>query len=122
MQLTKDFVSLLQTTVTPTKVYPSASKSTALPAVVYSQRNGVRQMFYNGSYGLRETDFTVDIYAKTYGEAVVLKDALITTFHGLTGLMGTSMVGRSSISNTLESFEDNGEKIYRIIVEIKILD
>jgi hypothetical protein len=32
------------------------------------------------------------------------------------------MVSRCTVDNTLENFQDNGEKIYRIIIEITILD
>ena len=122
MQLTIDFVALLRATVAPTMVSHLVSQGTNLPAVVYSQRGGQRDLFYRGSYGLRETDFTVDLYASTYSEVVALRDNLTDTFHGFTGLMGTTMVGRASISNILESFEDKGGPIFRIIVDIKVLD
>lgn len=122
MQLTKDFASKLATTVSPTRAYPATSNSTDLPAVVYSGRGGVRQMFYNGSYGLRQTHFQVDVYTKTYTEAASLKDSIITAFHGFTGAMGSSTVGRSTVDNTLESFTDGSEKTYRIIIDITLLD
>ena len=122
MQLTIDFAAKLATATTPTRAYPAIAKTTSLPAVVYAGRGGIREAFYSGSYGLRETRFQVDVYAKTYGEAVTLKDSIITAFHGFTGVMGSSTVGKSTVDNTLESFNDNGEKIYRIIIEITILD
>ena len=122
MQLTKDFASKLATTVTPTKAFPAIAKTTSLPSVVYSGRGGIREAFYSGSYGLRETRFQVDVYAKTYTEVASLKDSIITAFHGFSGAMGSSMVSRCTVDNTLENFQDNGEKIYRIIIEITILD
>jgi hypothetical protein len=122
MQLTKDFASKLATAVTPTKAYPAIAKTTNLPAVVYSGRGGIREAFYSGSYGLRETRFQVDVYAKTYTQAATLKDSIITAFHGFSGAMGSSTVSRSTVDNTLENFSDNGEKIYRIIIEVTILD
>lgn len=122
MQLTKDFSTKLFAATTPTRVYPAVDKTTNLPSVVYSGRNGIRQPFYSGSYGLRETNFQVDVYAKTYGEAVTLKDSIITDFHGFSGTMGSTFISRSTVDNTIESFRDNGEKIYRIIIEITLLD
>ena len=122
MQLTKDFALKLATSVSPTKAYPAIAKTTNLPAVVYSGRGGIRETFYNGSYGLRATRFQVDLYAKTYTEVADLKDGIITDFHGFFGAMGSSMVSRCTVDNTLENFQDSGEKIFRIIVEITILD
>tara|TARA_R110000851_G_scaffold89315_1_gene194648 strand:- start:4236 stop:4604 length:369 start_codon:yes stop_codon:yes gene_type:complete len=122
MQLTKDFASKLATAATPTRAYPAIAKTTNLPAVVYSGRGGIREAFYSGSYGMRETRFQVDVYAKTYTEVATLKDSIITAFHGFTGAMGSSTVSRCTVDNTLESFSDSGEKIFRIIIEITILD
>lgn len=122
MQLTKDFAVMLAAATTPTRAYPAISKTTDLPAVVYSGRGGIREAFYSGSYGLRETRFQVDVYTKTYSEAATLKDSIITAFHGFSGDMGSSFVSRSTVDNTLESFSDNGEKIYRIILDITLLD
>lgn len=122
MQLTKDFAGRLSTAVSPTRAYPAVSKTTYLPAVVYSGRGGIREAFYSGSYGLRETRFQVDVYSKTYTEATDLKDAVIGAFHGFSGAMGASVVSRSTVDNTLENFTDDGEKIYRIIMDITILD
>ena len=122
MQLTKDFKAKLATATTPTKVYPAVAKTTDLPAVVYTGRNGIRELFYNGSYGMRTTNFQVDVYAKTYSEAVTLRDSIITAFHSFSGTMGSSTVSRSIVDNTIETFDDSGEKIYRIIIEISILD
>lgn len=122
MQLTKDFSTKLAAAVTPTLAYPAIARTTDLPAVVYSGRGGIREAFYSGSYGLRETRFQVDVYTKTYSEAATLKDSIITAFHGFSGAMGSSTVSRSTVDNTLENFSDNGEKIYRVIIDITLLD
>ena len=122
MQLTKDFAAKLATATSPTRAFPAISKTTALPAVVYSGRGGIREAFYSGSYGLRETHFQVDVYAKTYTEATTLKDSILAAFHGFSGAMGSSIVSRSTVDNTLENFTDDNEKIYRIILDITLLD
>jgi len=122
MQLTKDFAAKLATATSPTRAFPAISKTTALPAVVYSGRGGIREAFYSGSYGLRETRFQVDVYAKTYTEATTLKDSILAAFHGFSGAMGSSIVSRSTVDNTLENFTDDDEKIYRIILDITLLD
>lgn len=122
MQLTKDFAAKLATTVSPTRAYPTIARTTALPAVVYAGRGGIREAFYSGSYGLRETRFQVDVYTKTYSEAATLKDSIIGAFHGFSGVMGSSTVSRSTVDNTIENFSDSDEKIYRIIIEITLLD
>jgi len=122
MQLTKDFAAKLATATSPTRAFPAISKTTALPAVVYSGRGGIREAFYSGSYGLRETRFQVDVYSKTYTEASTLKDSILAAFHGFSGAMGSSVVSRSTVDNTLENFTDDDEKIYRIILDITLLD
>ena len=122
MQLTKDFAAKLATATSPTRASPAISKTTDLPAVVYSGRGGIRQAFYSGSFGLRETRFQVDVYSKTYTEASTLKDSILAAFHGFSGAMGSSIVSRSTVDNTLENFTDDDEKIYRIILDITLLD
>lgn len=122
MQLTKDFAARLAAAVAPTRAYPVVSKPTDLPAVVYSGRGGIREAFYNNSFGLRETRYQVDIYSKTYAEAADLRDAVLGAFHGFKGDMGASFVSRSTADNTLENFSDDGEKIYRIIIDLTLLD
>lgn len=122
MQLTKDFSTKLAAAVTPTLAYPAIARTTDLPAVVYSGRGGIREAFYSGSYGMRETRFQVDVYTKTYSEAATLKDSIIGAFHGFSGVMGSSTVSRSTVDNTIENFSDSGEKIYRIIIDITLLD
>lgn len=122
MQLTKDFAGRLSTAVSPTRAYPAISKTTDLPAVVYSGRGGIREAFYSGSYGLRETRFQVDVYSKSYSEATDLRDAIVGSFQGFSGFLGSSFVSKSIVDNTVELFEDAGEKIYRIIIDITLLD
>lgn len=122
MQLTQDFATKLATAVTPTRAYPAIARTTDLPAVVYSGRGGIRKAFYSGSYGMRETRFQVDVYTKTYSEAATLKDSIVAAFHGFTGAMGSSTVSRATVDNTIESFSDSGEKTYRIIIEITLID
>lgn len=122
MQLTKDFATKLATAVSPNKAFPSVVRNTDLPAVVYAGRGGIRDTFYKNSYGLRETNFQVDVYTKTYSEGATLKDSIVTDFHGFSGTMGSSLVSRSTVGNILETFDDNGEKTYRIIIEITLLD
>jgi len=122
MQLTKDFAAKLATATSPTRAYPAISKSTTLPAVVYSGRGGIREAFYSGSYGLRETRFQIDVYSKSYSGVSTLKDSIISAFHGFSGTIGSSFVSRSTVDSTLETFDDSGEKIYRVIIEITLLD
>jgi hypothetical protein len=122
MQLTKDFAAKLSAAVTPTRASPAVTSNTNLPAVVYSGRGGIREEFYTGSFGLRATRFQVDVYSKTYAEVVSLKDNVLAAFHGFTGAMGATNVSRCTVDNTLETFTDNDEKVYRIIIDLTILD
>lgn len=122
MQLTKDFAAKLATATSPTRAFPAIAKTTDLPAVVYSGRGGIRQTFYRNSFGLRETRYQVDVYSKTYTEATAIKDSIVAAFNGFSGTMGSSTVSRATVDNTLENFSDDGEKIYRIILDITLLD
>tara|TARA_R110002167_G_scaffold355884_1_gene570438 strand:+ start:290 stop:655 length:366 start_codon:yes stop_codon:yes gene_type:complete len=121
MQLTKDFASKLAVATSPTRAYPVVAKTTDLPAVVYAARGGAREAFYAGSFGLRSTRFQVDVYSKSYSEASTIKDSIITAFHGFTGIMGASTVGRVTVDNVLENFKDAGDT-YRFIIDITVLD
>lgn len=117
MSLITEFVDILQAAAPSAVVRPLISKDKALPAVTYSVRNGVRDLFYVGSYGLRTTGFDVSVYSKTYAEMQTLKNALISALHGT-----TEIGSRSIITNIFESYDDDPEEIYSAIITVEVAD
>ena len=125
LQLIEDFYVALAAavpTIPADSVGVGANTSSALPAVNYTVRGGIRDSFYSGSFGLRRTTFQIDIYTKTYAENVTLRDNVLTAFHGFTGVMGSSFVSSALATNMVDTYEDKGERLYRTILEIQITD
>lgn len=121
-QLIKDFSAALVAAVPTATVHPMVNSSNSLPSAIYSVRGGARDLFYTGSYGLRSTGFQVDLYAKTYTEVIGLKEAVLTAFHGFSGIMGTTLISRGVVNNIIEAHEHDQEDLYRVILEIVLLD
>lgn len=121
-QLVKDFKAVLEATVPTATVKPALGKNYTLPVAVYSVRNGMRELFYNGSFGLRQTEFTVTVYSKSYDEMQALKSLIINQFHGFSGTLETSPVTKIEVTNILDGFDDALETIHRTSIIINVMD
>lgn len=121
-QLIKDFRTALEVAVPSAAVKPALGKNVVLPAAVYSARNGMRDLFYKDSYGLRQTEFTVNIFSKTYAELQDLKESVVDAFHGFSGTLGTSAVSKIEVVNILDGFDTEMETVHRSTILINILD
>lgn len=121
-QLIKDFSSELRTILPTATVRPALGKDYSLPAAVYSVRNGMRDLFYVNSYGLRTTELTVTIYAKTYEELQDLKELLVNRFHGFSGTLGITTISKSAVTNVLDGFDTALETIHRSTIIIEVHD
>ena len=121
-QLVKDFAAELKTTLPTVIVRPALGKDYQLPAAIYSVRNGMRELFYKNSYGLRRTEFTVTIYSKSYSDIQVKKALVLNKFHGLTGTLGSSKINKATVTNILDGYDDALETIHRTTLLINILD
>lgn len=121
-QLLKDFVTVLKTTLPTVTIRPALGKQYALPAAIYSVRNGVRDLFYVGSYGMKSTEFTVTIYSKSYEEIQDLKALVVNQFHGFSGDLETSTVSKIEVSNILDGYDDALETIHRTTFVLIVSD
>lgn len=112
-QLIQDFSAELRATLPTVTVRPALGKNYTLPAAVYSVRNGMRDLYYVGSYGLRNTELTVTIFSKSYSELQDLKQSFVNRFHGFSGTIGLSTVSKMEITNIFDGFDDAMETVHR---------
>lgn len=124
MALLSDFVTDLATTLPAVSINPVTNKATVFPSCTFQSRDGLRQQFYVGSEGLRSHKITLNLYSKSYAELQTLKDTVIQSYHGFSGVLQTSTVTRMLINSTFEDIEELSinDTLYRCILEIEILD
>lgn len=120
-QMIKDFMLTLKETLPGVSVKPMFGKGEALPVAVIS-RNGMRDLFYANSFGMRSTQFTVTLYSKSYDELQSLKALVVDQFHWFTGLMGSSLVSRMAVTNILDGFDFSLEELHRSTIPIHLQD
>jgi hypothetical protein len=121
-QLIQDFSQKLVTAVPSATVDPLVNKKGGYPAVLFSVRNDVRPNLYAGDQGIRNSEFTIDIYAKNYSEVQNLKGQVVAAFHGFSGQMGSTLVHRCDVRTSLETFVTEPEQIFRVILIIDLKD
>lgn len=122
MQLVKDFAQSLKTLLPTAAVRPAMGKDYQLPAAIYQTRNGMRDLFYKDSFGMRQTEFVVTIYSKSYTELQDLKTLVTDYYHGFSGVLGSSTVSKMEITNILDGYTDDLETIHRSTLIINATD
>lgn len=115
-----DLSKKLADAVPSTKVVPSVNTDNTYPAVVFSFRDGQRDIFYKDSYGLAEAEMSVNVYASSYSQMVGIVEQVQSDFHGFNGLVGSTHIHRMEVVNQFETFSDDG-KIFRTVMQIRIL-
>ncbi|QCO57454.1 hypothetical protein EOK75_17220 (plasmid) [Pseudorhodobacter turbinis] len=121
-KLIQNFADELVSTLPTVTVRPALGKDYSLPAAIYSVRNGLRQLYYKDSWGLRTTEFTVTIYSKKYSELQELKGLVVAKFQGLNGSLGDSSISKITITNILDGYDDSLETIHRTTITLNVLD
>lgn len=121
-QLIIDFAQSLKTLMPTAVVRPALGKDYTYPAVIYYARNGQRDLFYTGSYGLAATEFVVSIYAKSYVELQALKVTVVDNYHGYSGELGESVIGKAEVIAVLDGFDDDLETVFKTIITINVLN
>ena len=118
-----DFVAELQTIV-PTlsdKVFPLIIGATEdFPACSYTFRDGDRESFYQGSYGLENYVVSLDIYSYSYIQNQEIYDQILTAWNGKTfALNNNTVVQRCIVVSTLNSIDRDDSTIYRTLLELQ---
>lgn len=100
-------------------VIPSGS---SFPAISYQFRDGDREPFYVGSFGLASYTVQLDIYSHNYLMNQTIYDAIIAKYNGFTGLLNSNtQVQRISVNSTLNAVDGEDSSLFRTIVELQIL-
>ncbi|WP_069299888.1 hypothetical protein [Neptunicoccus sediminis] len=119
-QFKKDISQMLATAVSPTNVVPLVNKEETSPTVVFSFRNGQREIFYKDSFGLAEAELVADVYADSYSKLANLTNQIETAFHAFSGTTGTTNIHKMEIVNKFETTSFDGN-LFRTIIQIRIL-
>lgn len=119
-----DFINFLKsdtdlTALIGTRLFPHIiPQGQAAPALVYHCRKYPR-LGYNGS-GRTDVQFQLDVYSKSYAEIKDVESLLITKLHGFTGLIGSSHLVLSEITNSINSYEAATE-LHRATIEVALI-
>lgn len=120
MSCKTDIADKLEAAVPGVNVVPVFNQAKSYPAVVFSFRNGQREVLYKGSLGLAETELTVNVFSTSYKEMVTLVAQIETAFHAFSGAVGGTFIQSCEVDNYFETFVDDGE-LYQGILQIKVL-
>lgn len=119
-----DFLNFLKadtdlTDLIGTRLFPHIiPQGQATPALVYYCRKYPRLGYSNN--GRTEVQFQLDIYSKSYAEIKDVESILITKLHGFTGLIGSSHLVLSEITNSTNSYEAATE-LHRATIEVALI-
>lgn len=123
MTVLTDFLDDLELKFPDVELNPILNRKHNFPSITYSVRDGVREAFYRESFGLRSTKITLNLYSKSYGEVQGMKDTLINNYHGFSGTLGSSVLTRITVFNSIDTEEKDAEDtLFRSIIELDLLD
>lgn len=120
-----DFINFLKsdtdlTALIGTRLFPHViPQGQAAPALVYYCRKYPRLGFGN-SNNITDVQFQLDVYSKSYAEIKDVESLLITKLHGFTGLIGSSHLVLSEITNSTNSYEAATE-LHRATIEVALI-
>ena len=127
MAVIEDFVGELRSipALAGVGVQPVINNSKQLPTIVYNSRGLVRESYVQGSFGLRNTLFQIDVYSEDYTQLNNLREAIIDRFHGFIGVFneaagGTTIVSSCKVVTAREDLNDSNDNTYRASIELNI--
>ena len=127
MAVIEDFVGELRSipVLAGIGTQPVINNSKQLPTIVYNSRGLVRESYVQGSFGLRNTLFQIDVYSEDYTQLNNLREAIIDRFHGFIGVFneaagGTTRVSSCKVTTAREDLNDSNDNTYRASIELNI--
>ena len=127
MAVIEDFVGELRSipALAGIGTQPVINNSKQLPTIVYNSRGLVRESYVQGSFGLRNTLFQIDVYSEDYTQLNSLREAIIDRFHGFIGVFneaagGTTIVSSCKVVTAREDLNDSNDNTYRASIELNI--
>jgi Protein of unknown function (DUF3168) len=101
------------------RVFPNiVPQGSAFPAISYNQVSGVRLYdVNNGPTGRAMPRITINSWATRYLEVRQLADAVRLRLNGFRGVMGSTRVGRITLDNEFDTFEEEAGQsgIHRVV-------
>jgi uncharacterized protein DUF3168 len=88
------------------RIYPQLiPENPTYPAISYEKTSGEHERSLTGSSGLAMADFELECWAKTYGGAKSVADAVRNALDGFSGMMGTDAVSEVHLDSDSDLFE-----------------
>jgi hypothetical protein len=109
MQIDLDLTSYLQFHSGATVEQNKISETQPLVAVFFQRRPSNQDLFLDGSAGLYDTNFDVEIYGTDIDAVESLADSLKTLLHGFAGHMGFTYVYSIFVSDHEEDYTSKVE-------------
>lgn len=90
-------------TMVAARIYPGIiPQGGAQPCIVYAKTSRDRQQLFCGTADLMTTQVSIDSYATTYTESVLLANAVTDALLDFRGMMGDTDVPRVFLTNELD--------------------
>lgn len=85
------------------RVYPgTAPQGTATPFIIYNKTSRDRQQLFCGTADLMTTQISIDCYANTYRESVLLANLVTDALQDFSGMMGATDVPKVFLTNEID--------------------
>jgi Protein of unknown function (DUF3168) len=101
------------------RVFPNiVPQGSAFPAISYNQVSGVREYDINdGPTGRAMPRITINSWATRYLDVRNLAEAVRQRLNGFRGVMGSTRVGRITLDNEFDTFEEEAGQsgIHRVV-------
>jgi len=91
-----------------TRIYPGViPQGKTVPAIVYEQTGGDRDITFGGTVGYVDGAFDITCWSSTYGGARALSDAVRKVLDGHSGTTGTQKVYVMHLANEADRIEED---------------
>ena len=102
----EDLIAYIKANLSVTRIYPQqAPLDATLPCLVWYLDGVQRYQTFDGTAGMKDSDFQIDVWAKTPLAATTLMRELITLLEDFTGTMGTTRVDWTDITGENVAFD-----------------
>ncbi len=87
--------------------------------LIYQKASHIRPLNIDGSPGLENTDFQIDIYSKDEITVRAIRDILVTTLHGQSNNQYAEAINHMYVESDFSGY-DPENSVYRITITLSI--
>ena len=102
------------------RIYPiTLPQSPTYPALTYHRASTVRERHLRGPLGYAEVRERVHCWARSYGGAKDLAEAVRHLLDGYRGAAGAYEIGGAAVETEIDLYDDNAD-VYRVVVDVML--